>query len=185
LPGFVPRVGGWGGDEARPACVHGDSLCGRRKQLHEPDRPGLRPRVGLELRLLVDDRREQRGIEVVVVRMASDDLLVVERIPDAFPPRRLRRLERDERDPDPPGEDDCGDDAPHPVNRAMTSATNASSPSSVPSLTYEKSARATFSASGMSRRSRSSVATSERSARSSAGAVTTTTTSKRASPPVS
>src|SRR5919201_1714211 len=108
-------------------------------------------RIGLELRFLVDHGREQRRIEVVVPRVAANDLLVPQRVPDPLPPRRPRRLEHRERRPDGGREQRSGQQPSHGVSCARTSATNSSSSSSDPSLTYAKSARATFSSSRRSR----------------------------------
>src|SRR5207253_9141556 len=96
----------------------------------------VRARVGLELRLLVDDRRQQGGIQAVVARMAADDLLVTQRVPEPLPPARLGRLEHGERPQQPTCEHQDRQNSRHAMSRAITSATNASSSSSVPSFTY-------------------------------------------------
>src|SRR5439155_11413107 len=123
--------------EARAAGVEGDSLGRVRQELHQADRARLGACVRLELRLLVDDRREQRRVEVVIVRMASHDLLVAKWVPEPVPPAGPRGLENGERSEQPAGEQHEHEDALHAVSRAMTSATNASSSSKVPSFTYE------------------------------------------------
>src|SRR5262249_55732843 len=102
----------------------------------QADRAGARARTRLELRLLVDHRGEKSRIEVVVACVAPDDLLVAQRIPQPLPPARLRRLHQDDRQHHAAGEDDHREEAPHVVSLPTTSATKASSSSSVPSLTY-------------------------------------------------
>src|SRR4029079_346031 len=175
--------------ELRAAGARGDSLRGLGQELHQPDRPPVRARVRLELALLVDHGGEQRGVEVVVVRVPTDDLAVVERVPEALVPRGPGEVDRAECDREH-GDADHRDDqatglcARHAVSCASTSPTKASSSSSVPSFTRTKSARAALSSSGMSRADRSSTAPLRRR-RTSAGAVTTTTASTSRSPPVS
>src|SRR5262249_15060075 len=67
--------------ERRPPRATCDAEGGRRQELHQPDRPRTRARVRVELALLVDDRREQGRVEMVVPRMAPDDRVVVQRVP--------------------------------------------------------------------------------------------------------
>src|SRR5262249_19132412 len=101
----------------------------------------------------------------------------------ALVPRRLRLDdveggEREHRD----GRDEEGEPSQAtPSSCSSTLATNASSSSSVPSFTYAKSARLTFSSSGKRRAARPSGGTFDRPARSFAGAVTTTTRSNAVS----
>src|SRR3954451_2540374 len=71
-----------GDAEARPAGAQGNALGGARKELHQADRSGPRAGVSVELALLVDDRGEERAVEVVVARVAPDDRLVAERVPE-------------------------------------------------------------------------------------------------------
>ena len=76
---------------AIPSAVSGRSCI-------SPIAPRSERACGVELALLVDDGGEQRGVEVVVVRVAEDDLAVVERVPEALVPRGLREVDRPERD---------------------------------------------------------------------------------------
>src|SRR5439155_4905180 len=122
--------------ELRPARMDGDSLGRVREELHQTDRAGGRPGVRLELRLLVDDRGQERRVEVVVARVATNDLLVGQWIPQPLPPARLGRLQRGERCDQRPDEHDHAEDPFHGTRSAITPATNASSSSTVPSLTY-------------------------------------------------
>src|SRR5206468_1558061 len=116
-----------------------------------------RPRVGVELRLLLDHRRQQSRIQVVMGGVAADDRRVLQRIPEPRVPGRLGVLQVDERAAE---DDDEGCEEGETPQRddesfSTTPATNASSASSEPSLTYAKSARRTFSSSRISRASRS------------------------------
>ena len=57
-----------------------------------PMAPELDTASASNLLSLVDHRSEQRGIEVVVLGVPRHDVLVLERVPDARVPARLRRL---------------------------------------------------------------------------------------------
>src|SRR5205823_15125963 len=103
--------------------------------LHQADGAGLRLRTGLELRFLVDHGREQRWIQVIVACVAADDRLVAKRVPEPLPPAGLGGLQDGERPEQRARKDDEAEQPFHAVSRAMTSATKASSSSSVPSLT--------------------------------------------------
>src|SRR5579884_473078 len=180
------RVREIGDAEARAARVLRDALRRARRQLHEPDRPCLGASVRVELALGLDHRGEQRGVEMVLRGVDANVRRVPERKPEARVPRRLRLLQIEEAGD---GREDHGArDEPAPQrdrrSSSRTPATKASSSSSEPSLTYEKSARRTFSSSGTSRSSLS-VRSPRRASLTSGGAVTTTTRSKRCSPPVS
>src|SRR2546426_8728856 len=122
--------------ETRATSMERDPFGGVRQELHQADRAGRRPSVGLELRLLIDDRGQERRVEVVVVRVAPHDLFVGERIPQPLPPTRLRGLQRGERRKQRPDEQDEAEGPFHVARSAITPARNASSSSSVPSLTY-------------------------------------------------
>src|SRR6476661_781943 len=122
--------------EPRAAGMEGNSFRRVRKELHQADRAGGRPGIGFELRLLIDDRRQKRGVEVVVARVAAHDLLVGERIPESLPPPRLRRLQRGERGEQRPDEQDEAEGPFHVLRSVITPATNASRSASDPSLTY-------------------------------------------------
>src|SRR5687768_4488157 len=122
--------------EAASAGMDGDPFRGVREELHQSDRTRVRASVRLELGLLVDDRREQGGIEVVVARVAAHDLLVAKRIEEPLPPPRVLRLEQRERAQDSARQHDDAENPPHAVNRRITPATNSSSSSKVPSFTY-------------------------------------------------
>src|SRR4051794_16915424 len=157
-------------------------------QLHQAERAGARFCVGAELALLVDDGRDESRVEVVVARVAPDDLLVLQRVADAVEPCGLAVSQVDEADRHRRDEDHEREELTQThaaVSVRTTSATKASSSSSEPSFTYEKSARSTLSPSGISRCSRSSSRSPARIARSSRGAVITTTASNRPSTPAS
>src|SRR4051794_26454745 len=64
--------------ETDPAGLLRDEARRVGSDLHEATRAGDRGAVA-ELRLLVDDRRDQRGIEVLVVGLLADDVLVPQR----------------------------------------------------------------------------------------------------------
>ena len=69
------------GRERGRARAVGEELGRLGQDLHQPHRPGRRgPRV--ELRLGVDDRRDQRRIEMLFGRLLADHVLVVERQPE-------------------------------------------------------------------------------------------------------
>src|SRR4029079_4129198 len=104
--------------------------------LHQADRTRAGASVGLEFRLLVDHRGDQRRIEAVVTRVPAHDLLVAKRVPEPLPPGRLRTLSQPDRQQHTAGEHDHREEAPHAVSLPTTSATKASSSASVPSLTY-------------------------------------------------
>src|SRR5205823_2766645 len=74
VPRAVADVDLWvvevGDREPRPTGVDGYPLGSRRQQLHEAYGPGLRLCVRAELRLGIDHRCEQRGVEAVVPRVA-------------------------------------------------------------------------------------------------------------------
>src|SRR5207245_3495874 len=103
------------------------------EDLHQPDRSRLRARVRLELRLLVDDGRDQCRIELVVPRMTSHDLLVVERVPEPLPPARLRGLQHAERKGKYSRNGARSDERLNQVKRQLPSPTKASSYLCVPS----------------------------------------------------
>src|SRR6476646_10266701 len=114
----------------------------------------------------------------------APELRVAKRVPNALVPRRARHVDDGDRDGDDEADRDEPDQLSHDSS-ASTDFTNASSSSSDPVFLYAKSARFTFSLSGMNRDSRSSIATCDLALRSLDGAVMTTILSKRASPPVS
>src|SRR5262249_36064377 len=122
--------------ERGSAGVERNSLGRVRQQLHQANRAGARPRIRLELGLLVDDSSQKGRIEIVVACVTANDLLVVQRVPEPLPPPRLRRLHHDERQQHAAGEHRSRQKAPHAVSLPTTSATKSSSSSSVPSLTY-------------------------------------------------
>jgi hypothetical protein len=112
----------------------GDPLTRLRQQLHQPDRAGRRPRIRVELRLLVDHGGHELGIQVVVLRVTDDDLLVAERVAQPLVPARLGLEDvKGERREHEPEHAHCGQ--PHPVNSFITPATQASRSSSVPVFT--------------------------------------------------
>src|ERR1044071_4359981 len=88
VPGAVANVQLWVREvadaERRAAGADRDAACRRRRELHQPDGTRLRVRRRVELRLLVDHGREERRVEVVVVRVRTDDRRVVERIAQPF-----------------------------------------------------------------------------------------------------
>src|SRR5439155_1300228 len=189
VPGAVAnvqlRVVQVGEHELRAAGPNRDPLRGGGLQLHEPDRTGARLGIGAELRLLLDHGREECRIEVVVAGVGADDALVAQRVPEPRIPGRLRALQIDECARRDDGERDEPRDAPQDdESLSSTLAAKASRSSSEPSLTYEKSARRTFSSSGMSLDSRAA-SPGRRASRTSCEAVITTTASKPLSPPVS
>src|SRR4051794_15594996 len=108
---------------------------------------------------------------------------VVQRVSQPFVPGGARLVDDEEGTGQNRRQHRQHDEPLHEAKDLITDPTNASSSSGVPMLRYEKSARATFSLSSISRDSRSSVATSDRMRRSFFGAVITTTLSNRASPP--
>ncbi len=93
VPGAIAhvdlRIAEIGDDEPRPARAERDALGRLRKQLHQPDRAGGGLDVRVEAALGVDDRREERRVEVVVSRVRPDDVLVLERVARAEVPVRL------------------------------------------------------------------------------------------------
>jgi len=85
IPRAVPdvelRVQQVGDDEPLTARADRDPACGVGEELHQSDRARRRAGAGIELALGVDDGREERRIEVVVLRMAAHDRLVAQRVP--------------------------------------------------------------------------------------------------------
>src|SRR3954453_9441127 len=131
--------------ELRAAGADRDALRGRRLQLHQADRACARLRIRAELRLLVDHCREQRRVQVVVLRMRAHDARVAKRIPEARPPGRLRLLQVHERSGSGDRDRAYHDEAPQDdESLSTTPATKASRSASEPSFTYEKSARLSF-----------------------------------------
>src|SRR6266566_1945478 len=116
--------------------MDGDAFGSVREKLHQPDGAGTRAGVGPELRLLVDDGCEERRVEVVVARVATNDLLVGERVPQPLPPARFGRLQSRERREQRADQHHHAEDSFHGTSSAITPATNASRSASVPSLRY-------------------------------------------------
>ena len=137
VPGAVAdvdlRVEQIGGRELRAARPHGDPVRGHRRELHQPDRARLRLRTGVELRLLVDHRREQGRIDAVLTRMHAHVLGVAQRIAQPLEPRRARCDDvHGDGCHDQEGEQEAGTKADHDERSCITDPTNASSSSSEP-----------------------------------------------------
>ena len=79
-----------GNDESGAAGAERDALRRVREELHEPDRACAGLRIRIESALDVDDRGEERGVEVVVRRVRADDVLVLERVARPEVPVGLR-----------------------------------------------------------------------------------------------
>ena len=73
---------------AMPRAVSGSSCI-------RPDRAGVRARLGVEPALGVDHGREQRRVEVVVLRVAAHDRLVPQRVADPLDEVRLMARDRE------------------------------------------------------------------------------------------
>ena len=105
------------------------------RQLHQADRARRRLGVRPELRLLVDDGRDQRRVEPMLACVHTNELGVPERIADPLVPRRLGRehirgCSGGDRD-----QHDKRDQSPHVgASSSMTEPTNASSSSNEPDV---------------------------------------------------
>ena len=78
-----------------------------------PCAPGRRRAAVAEARLGVDDRRDQRRVEVLVARLLADDVLVAQRQRDLLD--RLSKQRRDQRAPRQRRSDDRAHDASQPA----------------------------------------------------------------------
>jgi hypothetical protein len=140
--------------ERNPAAELGDASGGLGGDLHQA--PGTRARsLVAEPRLLVDDRGDQRRVEVLLLRLLADDVVVAQwqrHLAD-----RLADVDPADREGDQPPEaerqeEGPGKPAPHSPSPlpsfAITSATDLESCSLVPSLASTCVARAAFSSWG-------------------------------------
>jgi len=74
-----------------------DTVSGLGGQLHQPDRAGGRLRVRVELRLLVHDGGDERGIKAVLTGVDANELRVAKRVADALVPGRARFFDDEDR----------------------------------------------------------------------------------------
>src|SRR5204862_252033 len=89
---------GWSAAGVKIGSSLNSGISGGPRELHAPQRAGLRGPVVAELGLGVDDRRDQGQVEVLLARLLADDVLVAQRQRELLEGVAQHRPERDDHD---------------------------------------------------------------------------------------